>query len=258
MNRRMFFHSILASLLLVSSSAMLTGCKEETNFQKESKLIPVIEYVQLSHKKSLHLMEDLGFTMRYKSKFSQDALFTLPWFVGPKLDISKNDYLIKLYSTEDLLFTGYGLGDKINLYYRSTNEERINELGFDSSKDLFEFVYNKLTSYNPKDVYIMLSILEEKNILKTEDVLNMENIDNMNNELLKFNFNNYNEFDQSMVATAEEKRLVTNNPLNSWRLSVNGKQVSLTKADFIPYSLTLIIMNEIIKNTPKGQVINVY
>lgn len=258
MNRRMFFHSILASLILVSSASILTGCKEETNYQKETKLIPVIEYVQLSHKKNLHLMEDLGFTMRYKSKFNQDALFTLPWFVGPKLEISKNDYLIKLYSTEDLLFTGYGLGDKINLYFRSTSEERIHELGFDTSKDLFEFVYNKLTSYSPKDVYIMLSVLEENKILKTEDILNMENIESMNNDLLSFNFNNYNEFDKSMVATPEEKRLVTNNPLNSWRLSVNGKQVSLTKGDFIPYSLTIMIMNDIIKNTPKGQTINVY
>lgn len=258
MNRRMFFNSILASVLLVSSASVITGCQYETSFQKESKLIPVIEYAQLSHKKNLQLMEDLGYTQRYKSNFSQDVLFTLPWFVGPQLDISKNDYLVKMYSTEDLLFTGFGLGDKINLYYRNVDNNRLNQLGFESSKDLFEFVYNKLTSYSAKDVYIMLAVMEERKILSVKDVLNYERINQKNKDLIGFNFYNYNEFDKSMVSTPAEKELLNENPLKSWRLSVNGKQVSLTESDFIPYALTVIICDEIIKNTPKDQVINVY
>jgi hypothetical protein len=203
-------------------------------------------------------MENIGFIVRDKNKFSEDLSFTLCWYFGPKLDISREDYLVKMYSSDDLLFTGYGLGDKISLIYNSFGEEKIHDLGFNNAKELHSFIYNKLTSYSARDVYFMLENMEDHGLLKVTDIVNYDNLMTERDSLLGFNFYNYNQFDKSMLDTPSQEKYVNATRINDWTITVNGRRVHLTKEDFDIHAMTAMICKSILKNAEKGDITNVY
>jgi hypothetical protein len=273
MDRRTFFKSLIATGIFAATASVFTGCDSETKvltakevLEKHSNLLSVIDYTQLTYKKGVSVLEELNFARANENKMSIDTIFTLPWYVGPKINLDKNEYFVKAYANESLLFTGFGIGDKVELNYRSSNlfsgkdtVSRANELGFEDIKSLYMYVFDKLTSYTATEVFVMIDLLDQKGILKKEDILNIENINKETKLLIQREFSGYINHEISMATSNKEKSAAKINlPKSKWNLRIENKVVSLKEEDFKIYALTYMICNKIIENTPRGTKVNVF
>lgn len=263
MNRRNFFKSIVASGLLLATASVFTGCSvsnsllspQETVDLKNNR-IATIEFVQIQYKKGLYVMEELNFRTGTEDSVSFDTNFTLPWYVGSKINVAQNDYLLASYSSNALLESGYGLGNKIEPMYRYSSlatPEKLNSLGFKSTKDLYIFVFDKLTSYSSEEVFTFLKKYDSEGIIDIADILDLEKLQKENDRFIVEQFKNYIEFEKSYQATLNEKNNVnTDIPMNKWFFYTNNKQVNFLKEDFLIYTMTKIIVDSLLDNSPKG------
>lgn len=269
MNRRSFFKSIVASGLLVAIASVFTGCNSSVEqitpkeaIEKHSNLVSVIDYIQIQYNKGLYVLEELNFKTKTEDKVSFDTKYTLPWYIGPQMNIGQNKYFITTYSAGNLLETGFGIGDKIDLMYRGNQyvtPARLNELGFSTIKELYSFVFNKVTSYNSAEAYILLDILERHGVLKVSELLNLDYLTVENDKFIRNEFRHYLGH-ENVLATSDKDRelLATEIPMDKWFAFVGTKQVHFLKEDYLIYSFTKLIVDAILEKAPKGQKINVF
>ena len=175
MNRRNFFKSIVASGLLLATASVFTGCSvsnsllspQETVDLKNNR-IATIEFVQIQYKKGLYVMEELNFRTGTEDSVSFDTNFTLPWYVGSKINVAQNDYLLASYSSNALLESGYGLGNKIEPMYRysslATPEKLNSSITNFSGKSAFSLFKSIL-------FFSILYTYSESSLFKTASIL---------------------------------------------------------------------------------------
>lgn len=263
MNRRSFFKSIAASSFLLAATSVFTGCSITDNLlspqetvDKKANKIATIEFVQIQYKKGLYVMEELNFKTKTEKNTSFDTNFTLPWYVGSKINVVQNDYLLATYSSNALLESGYGLGNKIEPMYRNSSlatPEKLNSLGFKNTKELYIFVFDRLTSYSSEEVLTFLKKYDSENIINISDILDLENLQKENDKFIVEQFKNYIEFEKNYQATLTDKNKINNEiPFSKWFFYTDNKQVNFIKEDFLIYTMTKLIVDNLLDNAPKG------
>ena len=260
MKRRNFIKLSLSVGLL----SLLSGCNDSKTITPEeaikyhSDLVSVIDIVKIHFNDSLSTMSIFGLNFNDKDNPSLDTEYSLPWYIGPKLNLSKNEYFVDLYSDTDLLFLGYGIKDRINLMLRKDTfqgisaEEKSRNLGFSSTIDLYKYVFNYISSYSATEVFVKLKNLESINAISTDKILNESFIKKENDKLIRDIFKNYISFEKEINNTV----ITTDSLLRKTHYTINGEKVHFIKSDFEIYTLSLIIVKEILNNTKKGIKIN--
>jgi len=265
MNRRSFLKGISLSLITAMTISM-TGCNfsseltPEEALEEHSHLISVIDSLKMNYNNNIKTMDSIGLIFPDSEDNLIDTEYSLPWYIGSKINLSKNEYFIKKYTSEDLLFNNFGIKNKYKLFYfnktykgKSANERSI-QLGFESINDLYKSILYKLTTYSATDIFIELKTLEKLGILNTEEILNSNKINEFNEKFVKNLFNNYIQFEKSLET--KENNYSLNNYLKLWKYSVNDKKINFIKEDFELYSFAITLTELILTNTPKGVNIN--
>lgn len=268
MNRRTFFKSIVASSLLLATTSVFTGCSvtnsllstQETVDTKANR-IATIEFIQIQYKKGLYVMEELNFRTRTEDSVSFDTNFTLPWYVGPKINVAQNDYLLATYSSNALLESGFGIGNRIEQLYRnnsSANPSKLNSLGFRTTKELYTFVFDRLTSYSATEVYSFLKTYDSEGIINISDILDLESLQEDNDKFVGNEYKKYIEFEKAYEATQTDKKKVDKEiPLDKWYFNSGNKQVHFLKEDYLIYTMTKLIVDGLLEKSSKGFKANV-
>jgi hypothetical protein len=228
----------------------------------------VLGYIKKSFNYSIKVMENTNFETPIEKKYPIDITFTFPYFFGPNLALSKNDYFIRKYAGDDLLFFKFGIGDRINNMYRyrkdlfgDVSSDLFVKKYFnkDSVKDLFVSIFYKVTTFNDIDLFIWLKILEKTGLLNVNELLRYDLINRTNFSFIEFFYSNYLMFEKSLDPKNFEKKILPNIPLKEWKFTVKPYTIHFEKIDYIPYTFTLMIMERMIlnikkveKNTEKG------
>ncbi len=269
MNRRTFFKSIVASGLMFATTSVLTGCSVTNNLlstqetvDKKANRIATIEFIQIQYKKGLYVMEELNFRTRTEDSYSFDTNFTLPWYVGSKINVVQNDYLLATYSATPLLESGYGIGNKIEPMYRTNSAAtpaKLNALGFRTTKELYSFVFDRLTSYSSSEVYSFLKAYDSEGVISLSNILDLEYLQEENDKFVANEFRKYTEFEKAYEATQTDKKKVESElPLDKWYFySANNKQVHFLKEDYLIYTMTKLIVDGLLEKSSKGFKANV-
>lgn len=273
MNRRSFFKAIMTSGLILTGASFLTGCEDgqvkplsaQEALTNHSVYIAALDKVKLSHKLGISLMEELNLSMKVSGSYSFDTEFTLPWYLGPKIGLDKNEYLLSKYSSSELLFSGYGIGDRLNMDYRGKTygdipiSKKLASLGFKDMKEFYSFIFDKISSYSSTEAFVLIDLLDQKGILNTEEILNEKNIFMKSEELMKDLFKDYIGYEKSLLSTKEEIDSFTYDSVKeNWSLIINDKVVIFSKEDFLIYALSYMICEEILLKAPMGVSINVH
>jgi len=272
MIRRSFLKNISVVVAALIIPGIFSGCEDEKTItpkeavEKHAEGVAVLEYVLENHRQAVYAMDDFGYTVNIESlkdSGSVDLILTLPWYMGPKIEMSKNDYVLNKYSEANFLFTGYGIKSRIRevsakfkAYTRrnmSEDEEAkiksteaiLIKLGLDSEVDLFLYIYDKLTSYSAPEVYVLMDYLAKKGVIDRSEILSKEYIDTAADKLIEFMYSNYIDFEEGKPYMSKDK-----NGVLIWGFTdpSSQKEVHFSRSAYIPYALTFIIMNNIISS----------
>jgi hypothetical protein len=272
MNRRNFIKS--SSLLALSAPfIIMSGCSStnvatpEFILEHDSNLLSVIDNIKMTYEENIKTMNDIGLIFNEDNNDKLDIEFSLPWYIGSKIGLSSDKYFIKKYTSEDLLFLSFGIKDKINLFFFNdsynglSSNKRAIELGFNSIIDLYTNVLYKLTSNDPIESLIYLKYLEKNSILEVSNLLNYNKIKEKNEKVIKNLFSNYlkieEEFDTYNINNQEIKKSKNiDSYLKEWKYSINDKRINFIKEDFEIYTLSILITENILKNTKKETTLN--
>lgn len=237
------------ALQAIGLGMLVSGCNgtlfslnpNERMLYNHTSLLAAIDLVQMPYKKGLVSMEDLSFM--YNSKSYVGTRHLLPWFVGAKIDLNKNDYFIKGFTNEDLLYTGYGIKDRLSLHY-SKNRVKVISLGFENAIQLYLAVFDRVSSYSKYELLSYLERLEAGGLLNKEELLDYNSIKNKNNLFIGEMFNNYNEYEETVKITKESLPVIN----KKWKITINKEPVHISENDYLIYSFTHTICESILKN----------
>jgi len=273
LNRRDFIRLSLTSGALTLIGGAFSGCSQNINkvskaevIDRESNLISAIDYTQMSFKDSIRYMEGVNLTRKDYKKYSFDLEFSLPWFIGPRVDMDKDNYFVRRYSNEDLLFTDFGIGNRLYFDYRYkykelglekkfTVDQKAISLGYDSLEDMYISIFIILTTYQPKETYVFLKKYADMGLIDLDSILNISNIKKDTEKLIRKYYNSYYSFEDNAKDNGIKSNL--DNTLYNWFVIIDNKEIKLKKEDYYIYALTDKIVTNILINSHKGQIINV-
>lgn len=187
---------------------------------------------------------DKGYYQNDSLSFFKD--FTLPGYVGPSMAISEDEYFLTKYADKDLLFSNYGIKDRIYLLTGpmpiDAKDDKAREYGFKDAQHMFEYLfifYAKLDTYSlNKD----LNKLKSKGLIKSK-AFSKQNLDAEHYLLIQNLFQTY-----MMFENMTEVKI-----LKEWSFTVDNKKITFTEEDFKPYSFTLTLMKELLYSEKKGE-----
>ena len=214
----------------------------------------VLEYVKKCFNYSLKVMENTNFETKIEERYPIDIVFTFPYWFGPNLALSKNEYFIRKYAGDDLLFFNFGLEGRIDNIYRYREDLFGGEdpsvfvkkyFNKDSVKDLFVSIYYKVTSFNNIDLFIWLKRLDKNNLINLNELLDLKEIEYINFNFIKYFYSRYLEYEQELDPK-NYSNVLKKIPLKAWKFTIDNKNISFTKEDYIPYVFSFMIMERLI------------
>lgn len=259
MKRRMFIKSL--SLVTIG---LLTGCSTnfntydnegKNNLDKYYKELSFIDMIKISYKKGLKDIELAGFGFKDENKFTQETVYTLPWYIGPDMTISRDAYLLNIYNRDNLLFTGHGLNSKslfmVREFLPENYNERLNALGFKDFNSLYDFIFSKVANYSREEVFVFINKLINSNVVN-QDIYNQANFNRRLDLLINKVYATYIKHEMSLTTNELDNRNLKTGqfPLENWL--VNGiTPIYFKKDDFYIYNLVNMLCIDII-NSDKG------
>lgn len=253
MNRRLFVKSaVLATPFLITGCSFNFIESKQEILDKNNSLLATIDYIQIFYKKGLRKMEDLNFSLINSNQYI-GANYTLPWYVGPNISLDKNEYLLKTYNQEPLLFNGFGIKNRLNM---DLPNKGLSKIGYSSIEQLYSIIFDKITSYSKYEVFAMIEKLEEDGILNKGYILDLRNVELHTEKLLRKKYEFYINYETSMALSDTDRKFIDNNLINpKWKFRVGDKLVTLNKEDYLIYGLVSMICEQIIKENKKINVI---
>lgn len=237
---------MLKSLSLISIASavlLLSGC----SVKKENIIMPIkkqysstlIKLKDSDFKSSL-LTEEIGI---FKSR-------SLPAYLGASMTLSQDEYIIKKFNGDTLIFDNYGVDSRLNMILSSNMKLSYEELdkravmyGFKSSKDMYEYLYYFLHTQTEDEILYTLVKLEKKDLIKFENFLNEKKVNDKIDELVYMIFNPYIKFENNETLKPE------------WAMNMKNKKVSFTKDDYRIYAHVILLMEDLLS---KNGTVNLY
>jgi len=279
MNSRRFF----LSLALAGTGAVFLGCASSSNNQetleidkkykeleKKEKILKDIEkhykyqysvlgYIKKCFNYSLKIMEKTNFETKIEEKYPIDITFTFPYWFGPNITLTKDQYFVRKFAGDDLLFFNFGIGSRLENMYRyrkdlfgdqDPNEYIKKFFNKNSLKDFFVSIYYKVTSFNEIDLFLWLKNLNKFQLINIDELLQLEKIERVNFNFIKYFYDRYLQYEYELDPK-NYKNLLKEIPLKEWKFSIDGQNIYFTKEDYIPYVFSLMIMERLILSVKK-------
>lgn len=172
---------------------------------------------------------------------------TLAGCYGPSIILTEENFDLLKFSNKTMLFSGYGIKDKIYLLTASNmsfkeKDIRSRELGFKDLNHMFNYLFNFYKTKDISEISLQLDFLKENNLLSFNSLSN-KSINKKNQEIINYTYFYYNQLESNV----EEK--------NKYGIWINNKFIVFTKEDFKPYALLIQIMDQLLTNNTKGVMI---
>lgn len=239
----------MRTLLLLCLGLFITGC-----VQKDISVVNPTEQIQkVKNKDTVHLDNIKKITAQ--GYYLNDSLsvfkeLTLPGYVGPSMALSQEEYILKKYSKSPLMFSKYGVKDRLFLLTGTKSLDKKNTIaqsyGFKDLNDMFEYLFFFWTKKETSMLETDLKSLAKKDLVDL-DSFKKANLDAATNELVFDIYSNYLKFENINDAVI----------LDEWFFTIDGKQIIFKKEDYKPYAFILILIKELLDaNNEKGVILN--
>lgn len=226
----------LLSGAVICSLFLFSGCSMKNSSDNSSEIIKV---------ENIKHITDKGYYQNDSLSFFKD--FTLPGYIGPSMAITEDEYFLNKYADKDLLFSNYGVKDRIYLLTGNqsidSKDEKAKSYGFKNLQHMFEYLF---IFYAKKDNYSLnkdLNKLKEKGLISSS-AFSKQNLNKEHKDLLNNVFYTYLMFEKSPDIKI----------LKEWSFTVDGKKITFTEEDYKPYAFTLVLMKELLlSNNKEGE-----
>lgn len=229
MTRRSFL--LKSATVSLMAAAVFSGCSS-TVFNRGKSALPKyttqvaeIDAIRLIWENGVEKVCDTGSSILGEEDFT----FTLPWYIGPNVALTQDDYEIAKYSNSDLLFPGFGLRGRLK-YYIAQNT------GIDPEKGMqaVQYFLRRFATEDPERFFLELRSIYPK----TPEVIIKNNVDREAEDLAAFFFQHYIELEKKAGNKIPDlKRFVQEFPFY-----YNGSTYRLSIEDFKPYALAVVFI----------------
>lgn len=219
--------------LFISSIFILSGCSHYS--KTESSVVSNISELKEFTSKGFYQNDIIGIKKE----------MTLPAYIGPSLALSESDYILLKYAEKNLLFSNYGIKDRLFILTgnKSPDEKNIiaKQYGFIDFKHMFEYLFYFYNNKNEHELKNALSFLEKKQLISSLNVFSKKNIDLETEKLIQSTYYNYFLFENS--SSSELK--------SEWSFLIDKEKIAFTKNDYKPYAFILTLIKELLNHNNK-------
>lgn len=256
-----------AAVSLLSGCVNTYGLKEtelvnvgKISLDKYYKELSLLDMIRISYLKGVQQVESTGFSFKEETSYSNEVVYSLPWYLGPDVTLSKDEYLLNIYNGGNLLYVKHGIRAKSYFLTRDslieTHMDNLRELGYNNFNDLYEFIFRKIATYSKDELFVYINNLKIRGLI-SKDIYGSAFFEAKNEAFINKFYAPYISHEISLTVNELNNRdpRKESYPLNNWRVTAIN-DVSFKKDDFYIYTFTSIICEEILNNYKKGLYIN--
>lgn len=219
--------------LFISSIFILSGCSHYS--ETEKSVVSNISELKEFTAKGFYQNDIIGVKKE----------MTLPAYIGPSLALSESEYLLLKYAEKNLLFSNYGIKDRLFILTGNKSPDEKNNLaksyGFIDFKHMFEYFFYFYNNKNEHELKNALSFLENKKLISSLDIFSKENINLETDKLIQSTYYNYFIFENSNSSELKKE----------WSFLIDKEKIAFIKDDYKPYAFILTLIKELINNQNK-------
>lgn len=257
----------LAAISLLSGCMNTIGFKEieplnagKISLDKYYKELSLLDMIKISYLKGVKRVESAGFAFSEESSYNNEVVYSLPWYLGPDITLSRDEYLLNIYNSGNLLFVKHGIRAKSYFLTKDSLIENhmnnLRELGYNNFNDLYEFIFRKIATYSKDELFVYINNLRARGLIN-KDIYSSTFFEAKNETFINKLYAPYISHEISLTVNELNNRDPRKEgyPLNNWRVNAIN-DISFKREDFYIYTFTSIICEEILNNYKKGLYIN--
>ncbi|MGB2552807.1 hypothetical protein ACPF04_06465 [Campylobacter sp. MOP51] len=165
--------------------------------------------------------------------------FGIPWYFGAKINMEKKDYDFLVNQEIPVLMSGYGIRDRINIDFQGyKNNSKVMGLGFVDIRELYVFIFDRVTNSSSNEMHRILSAMQDHGLLNVSEVVDSDALNSYTDGYLNKIFARYIELDSSNT-----------HHLEIWYAGTPSLKTNTTRAEYIPYAFTSMIVEKLLSNS---------
>lgn len=210
----------------------LIGCSTKVPVFKVTKIksLQIIKEIKKIDKKQSYLNKVFGVPSKNG----------LPNSLGASRILSKNDYELRKFDKESLLFPKFGVKNNIYTILVPNNwnkaESTAKSYGFKNVQDMYEYIYTRINKDSPKELYYMLKNLQNNKVLSLGYVMNKTNIEKEITRIISVIYGPYIKYEHMRSPEI----------LPNWFTTFEGKKIFFTRKDYRPFALSILIVKQLL------------
>ena len=235
------------SAALLSATLVFVGCSSSvTNTQK--KAFTETELLQIEatkiYKEDISVINNISSLQTILNNAPSNQFnsiikaseMTPAYYFGPSISISEDEYDLKAYTEEPLLFSGSGIRANLPIiFFDEGNINKLNTkahiLGYDNLENMFNETYKLIKGNNPIYVSVKLKDMIKKELIAKE-TFSASRINNEAEKIVDVIYSSY--------FIKEDKKEI----LPEWFYFKNGKKETFTESDYKPYGFVVAIIKD--------------
>lgn len=222
-------------LLSIAALCIFTGCAQKEIKPKgpqynENQTIQNIKVLQSITKNELSKRDAL---------FERDKM-TSAGNYGPSLILNKDNYEIRKFTNEPLLFANNGVKDRIKLFLLDVKTEKgldhkASSFGFKDTKQMFEYFYLAFNKSKPEAVNESLKYMSSEGLINLNN-LTTPSLNKMTKDIKRSLYGAYFHYEKNETIKKE------------WRFDTDMKKTYLEEDDYKPYALVVLVMKDLLSS----------
>lgn len=224
----------------IITAIFLIGCNEPSEEEK----LRAIQPLQTKYASIMSDIKENDFkTSNLNSLVGIKNEKSLPAYFGANPTLNYDDYSIKKYNGNNLLFNSFGVDNNVYLiiqadmgYSKEIADQKAQKFGFNTAKDMYDYLFNYLQTKSNKDIFYGLVKLEKNNLISSKELFDQSKLDEETHQIIYSVFYHYFKFENKSELS------------DKWVLNIDDKKVTFSKDDYKPYALTFLLMNQLLSN----------
>ena len=235
------------STALLSAAMIFVGCSSSvTNTQEKTFTDTEILQIEATktYKEEINITNNISSLQAILNNAPSDEFnssikaseMTPAYYYGPSISISEDEYDLKAYAEEPLLFSGGGIRANLPIiFFDEGNIDDLNTkayiLGYDGLENMFLETYKLIKGNSPVYISVKLKDMLKKELI-TKETFSASRINNEAEKIIDVVYSPY--------FIKENKKEI----LPEWFYFKNSKKETFTKSDYKPYGFVVAIMKD--------------